>query len=180
RRILENRAIIWCIFHTKWKSAFYRRFRKGSKQETGNLSTIWARIGVGMIREGRVVGPYPLEGESAIPDGAPPRRLRHRKSSRRFPDQPHPEIVCLLAVFRELLVPVSLLLCRVKERGDILRIIIELERVGDKHRLARPEDPGHRHFGRLRIPVKAHLLYHLLLCPGRVNETGPDLPAKER
>lgn len=109
----------------------------------------------------------------------PPRRSNYRKSSLRFPDQSGTELVRLFAVLWELHVPVSLLLHRVKERGDILRIVTELERIGDKHRLAGPEDPGHRHLGQLRIAVKAHLLYHLILCPGCVDEPGPDLPAEE-
>ena len=95
-------------------------------------------------------------------------------------DQPRPQFVCLSAVFRELLVPPLLLLLRVECRGDIFGIIVELEGIGDKERLARPEDPLHRLLGPLGVPVEPPLLHCLLGGTRRVDEAGPDLPAKER
>ena len=74
-----------------------------------------------------------------------------------------------------------LLLCdRVEERGHVLCIIVELVRVGDPERLARPEDPRHHHLGQAREAVEAHLLHHRVRCPGRIDEPGPDLFGEKR
>jgi hypothetical protein len=88
-----------------------------------------------------------------------------------LPDQPGPEFVCFLTLQRELLFVPFLLCFRIEPGSNIFRIVIELERIGDKERFARPEDPLHYHFSTFHVPVNPHLLHHLIRCPGRVDES---------
>ena len=97
-----------------------------------------------------------------------------------LPDQPGPEFVRFLTLQRELLLVPFLLCFRIEPGGNIFRIIIELERIGDKEGFARPEDPLHHHLSTFDIPVNTHLLHHLIRCPGRVDEGSPYLFPKQR